>query len=361
LATAVLLVLTLRRFVPHAYAVVAGILWLVLPNHTSLEVWASAANISLSVLLLVGGCLVLSNDQLRGVHLVGAAALFSASVLSYEATLPCAAVAVLVLPRLASGRMRWDAVAVNAVALSATAIWIVTHWHPAKSVAREMADLSQMLGAHLGWGIAPDGVLADVVLVLGVIGVGVALVRLALPSLRSRAGAEEWMVLAGVIIVVLGTVPFAFYLYAPLGAGDRFNAVSALGGAMAWTGVLAMVWRANRVVAGVALAALLLVGILARVERVELWHKAGRDAVAILDGVQQDIPAPTGTIVIGPAPIQEGNVAAFLDQSNINAAVQFVYDDETVRGGISFDQQEFDRVPPELRFDIRPVSELRGS
>jgi hypothetical protein len=359
-ATAVLLVLTLRRFVPHRYAVVVGILWVVLPNHTSLEVWASATNISLSVLLLVAGCLVLSTDRLGSKQIVGAAVLFAASVLCYEATLPCAAVAVLVLPRLASGRMRWDAVAVNAFALAATAIWIVTHWHPAKSVAREMADLSQMLGAHLGWGIAPDGVVADVLLVLGVIGVGTAFVRLALPSLRSHAGVEEWMVLGGAVVVVLGTVPFAFYLYAPLGAGDRFNAVSALGGAIVWTGVLAMVWRANRALAGAGLAVLLVVGVVARAERVQLWHEAGHDAVAILDGVRETIPAPTDTIVIGPAPIQQGNVAAFLDQSNINAAVQFTYDDETVRAGISFDQQEFDRVPPDRRFDIRPVSELHA-
>ena len=99
---------------------------------------------------------------------------------------------------------------------------------------------------------------------------------------------------------------------------------------------------------------------MARIERVSLWHEAGHDAVAILDGVQTTIPHPDGTVVIGPAPIQEGNVAAFLDQSNVDKALQLVYDDPNVQGGLAFNQQQFDQVPEHLRFDIRPVSELHA-
>src|SRR6185295_18700822 len=132
-------------------------LWLVLPNHTSLEVWASAANITLSVLLLVAGCFLLSADPLRRGGVVGAAMLFAASALCYEATVPCAALAAFALPWFVARRIRWDAVVACGVATGLAALWIVSHWHPAKSVSHHMADLSQMLGAHLGWGIVPDG------------------------------------------------------------------------------------------------------------------------------------------------------------------------------------------------------------
>lgn len=359
-ATAVVLFLTLRRVVRVELAGVAALLWLVLPNHTSLEVWASAANITLSVLLLVCGCYLLSAPRFDRSRVVGAAVLLALSALCYEATLPVAALAALAVPWSVGRRVRWDAVGACAVSLGLSALWIVTHWHPAKHVSKQVADLSQMIGAHLGWGIAPDGVVAEVLMLCGLAGIAFAAARVALPSLRARARSEEWLVVAGVVVVVAGTIPFAFYLYAPLGAGDRFNAISSLGGAMVWAGILGMVARARRGVALGGLAVLLLAGVVARAERVLLWHRAGHDAVAILDGVRAAIPDPDGTIVLGPAPIQQGNVAAFLDQSNVDAAMKVAYDDPHVQGGLTFSQTQFDAVPEHLRFDIRPVSQLRA-
>lgn len=358
-ATAVLLFLTLRRLVREELAGVAALLWLVLPNHTSLEVWASAANIALAILLLVGGCFLLSSPRLGRAQVLGAAVVLAASVLCYEATLPVAALAAIAVPWLVGRRLRWDAVVACGVSLGSAALWIVAHWHPAKEVSKQLADLTQMIGAHLGWGVAPDGIVADVLMLCGLVGIAFAVARVALPSMRPRAGADEWLVVAGLVVVVLGTLPFAFYLYAPLGAGDRFNAVSSVGGAMAWAGIIGMVARARRPVALGALAVLLLAGVVARAERVLLWHRAGSDAVAILDGVRETIPDPDGTIVLGPTPIQQGNVAAFLDQSNVDAAVKVVYDDPDVQGGLAFSQTQFDEAPEHLRFDIRPVSELQ--
>jgi hypothetical protein len=360
LGTALLLFSLLRRFFAVSLAGTAAALWVLLPNHTSLEVWASASNIALSVFLLVAGGLLLASPRLDRTRCAAVGLVFAGSVLSYEATLPVAAAAALVLPWVVGRRLRWDAVTGAAIGLGAAALWIVSHWHPAKSVSREVADLTQMLGAHLGWGVAPDGPVADVLLLVGLAGIGVAVARVALPSLRSAAGPEEWAVVAGVVVVVLGTLPFALYLYAPLGAGDRFNAVSSLGGALAWAGILAMAWRAHRAIAVTGLAVLVGAAVVARVERVLRWSDAGADAVAILDGVRRTIPEPTGTIVIGPTPIQQDNVAAFLDQSNIDAAVQLEYDDRSVRGGITFSQAQFDEIPPDRRFDIREVSRLEG-
>ena len=98
----------------------------------------------------------------------------------------------------------------------------------------------------------------------------------------------------------------------------------------------------------------------ARVQRSVLWHRAAHDAVAIRDEARRAIPAPEGPIAIGPAPIQEQNVAAYLDQSNIAAALQLAYDDPDLRAVITFSDAEFDRFPASQRIDIRPLSLLRS-
>ena len=158
---AVFFFLTVRRFVREELAGVAALLWLVLPNHTSLEVWASAANITLACCCsspVATHCPVIRSAG-RGSSRPPCC--FAASALCYEATLPVAALAAFALPWFVARRIRWDAVVAVGVTTGLAALWIVTHWHPAKSVSHHVADLSQMLGTHLGWGIAPDGVVAD--------------------------------------------------------------------------------------------------------------------------------------------------------------------------------------------------------
>jgi pimeloyl-ACP methyl ester carboxylesterase len=167
-------------------------------------------------------------------------------------------------------------------------------------------------------------------------------------------------VVVGWAVIILGTIPFAKYLYAPLGAGDRFNFVSAIGGALVWAGLLAMVASWRRPVAVAAVVVLVAAGCYTRVERAVLWHRAAHDALAIQHGVLESIPDPQGVIVIGPAPIQQQNIAAYLDQSNIAAALQIAYGRRDLEAGLTFSQEQFDSYPAEQRFDIRPVSQLRA-
>jgi hypothetical protein len=75
-------------------------------------------------------------------------------------------------------------------------------------------------------------------------------------------------------------------------------------------------------------------------------------------GVQAAIPAPDGEIVVGPAPVQEGNLAAFLDRSNIEAALQRAYADASIRARMAEGPDDFAAVDPALRFDLRSVSTL---
>ncbi len=80
--------------------------------------------------------------------------------------------------------------------------------------------------------------------------------------------------------------------------------------------------------------------------------------MAIQQGVLDTIPDPQGVIVVGPAPIQQQNIAAYLDQSNVAAALQIAYGRRDLEAGLSFSQEQFDSYPPGQRFDIRPVSQL---
>jgi Dolichyl-phosphate-mannose-protein mannosyltransferase len=356
-ATAVILVHLLRRFFPPGLALVATLLWVLLPNHTSLEVWASATNIALCVLLTVIAADLLCADDRRARW--AAIAVFAAAGLCYEAVLPLAAAAILVVPWVRRGRPDWRLVGGGAVALGAVALWIVTHWQPAKQVSKSWADLSQMIGSHFGWGIVPDGPVASILTLVGLVGIGVALARVALPSFRSQRGSAEWAVVSGLAVIVLGTIPFARYLYAPLGAGDRFNFVSSIGGALVWAGILAMLWGWRRPLSVVLVVALAGAGGVARIERSVIWHQAGHDARAIQRGVVATIPHPHGVVVVGPAPIQRQNIAAYLDQSNIEGALQLAYDDPDQRAGLAFSERQFDSYPAPQRFDLRKVSQLR--
>ena len=356
-ATAALLVVVVRRFFGPGLALGTALLWVVFPNHTSLEVWASATNIALCVLLATTATLLLDSTSRR--RQAGALVLFAGAALCYEAIIPLAAVLILVVPWYRRGRPDWALTAAGAGALGAVAIWIVVHWHPDKHVASGVADLSQALGAHFGWGIAPEGPIASIIMIGGVIGVAVAAARLSLPSLRHHAGRAEAAVAVGCAVIILGTVPFAKYLYAPLGAGDRFNFVSSIGGALVWAGLLAMVGAWRRELLVVAAVVVVGAGLATRGYRSLLWHRAGQDAVAIQQGVVAAIPQPSGTVVVGPAPIQQQNIAAFLDQSNIQGALALAYNSESVRAGLTFSDAQFAQYPPGDRFDMRTVSQLR--
>lgn len=355
-ATAALLVVLLRTWFPDQIAVGAALLWVVLPNHLSLEVWASATNISLSVLLVVAGGVAMVR---RGPWRFLAVPLLMAAALCYEAVLPVAAAMVVVGPWWLRRRPDLRLVVAVGAGLALVAGWIVAHWHPDKHLSEGFADLSQALPAHFGWGVAPGGPVATALLVVALVGVVVAGGRCALPSLRASVGPPEAAVVTGVAVIVLGTVPFARYPYAPLGAGDRFNFVSAVGGALVWAGVLAMAWAARRSVGAILAVALLTAALVARFERSLVWHRAGHDAMAIQRLAVETVPTPVGPVVLGPEPIQEGNVAAYVDPSNVAAALQLAYDDPSVEGTITFSMDEFLRQPATSRVDIRGVSTLR--
>lgn len=359
LGASVLLLLLLRRFLPPVIAAAIVVTWAVQPNQMSLETWPSATVATLGLGFLLGGALVVLRDPESWISAWGAALLLGASVLTYEATVVPAALAVVLLPWIATGRPHWRPIVAGAVVLGCSGLWILAHWHSAKAVQRDYGAYPQLLDAHFGWGVAPEGFVGSLLAATALAGIAVALARLALPSMRRSAGIPERLVLSGLVVMVSGSIVFVAYFYAPLGAGDRVSFVSSVGGAMVWVGLAWMVGRMWRPAGVAVMVVVLSLGLVVRWERTQLWATAKADAERIVEVVRSVDPS-CATVTFGPAPIQEKNVAAFLDQSNVDAAVQVALGRDDVSGAITFDDEAFLAAPEECRIDIRPLSELEA-
>jgi len=357
-ATAVVTYRLLWAFVPRWQAAVAAMLWVVLPTHTSTELWLTCIIIATSQLCLTSALALaaLPNRTRRQEAL--AWALLAASVLTYEASLPLAAVGVIGVAWLVERRVPLRFTLGSLVAVGLSGLWIVTHWYSGKHV-QQAADPVRLVQANFGWGITPNGPfspLADPLVLLALAGISVAAARVLLPSWRART--DEWLVLAGLLVLVLGYAPFIRYYYEPQGAGDRANYLSAVGGAMVWAGLMGLVARVDRRLAGIGLVGLLALAVPARIERIEVWSTAGLDAQAIAEAVVASHPDPSEPIVLGPGPIVRWNVAAIIDHSNVHGALALAYGTEDIDVQLPLTPGTWDRTPRPQRFDIRRISRL---
>jgi len=357
-AVAVLCFLILRRFLPVGPSATVALVWLVLPNHMSLEFWPSALVSSVSLMAVLLGWLLMCRTPSSVWSLATACVLFAFAVLTYESNALPVAVAGLALPWLATGRPQWVQTAAVWGTLALTTLWSLTHWHSVKSARNSLSAYPDVVQAHFGWGVFPDDV-APIGVVLFSGAAVWALLRLAMPSFRGSAGAPERLVLAGLVVMVVGSVTFVLYFYAPLGAGDRVSYMSSLGGAMVMVGLLWTLWRRRQPVAALALIVVVGTTLVVRADRSRTWVTAGADADRIIEAIKGTDPSCTA-IYLGPMPIQRQNVAAFLDASNVDGAVQLALGRRDVKGFMTFDEETFSQIPEGCRVDIRPLSDLEA-
>lgn len=355
---AVCVALLLRRVMPQPVAVAVALVWAFLPTHTSQEVWVTCVNIAWSQAAVAVGLVVGWRTPRRWWHLAVTAACFLFAVLAYEATVVVAMLAVLVLPWLERRRLDWPLVAAAGGSALVGLAWVATHWFKAKQPGQRLAAVQDVFVANSAWGFVAPGRTAKLLGVAALALFAVAVGRLVLPSFRRHCGLAEWLMVAGMGVMVAGTIPFSLYVYEPLGAGDRTNGLSAVGGALFLVGAGCLVARVSRP----ALVAVCLVAVVSagatRAERLWLWHLAGRDADAILDAAVARIPDPDATIVFGPEPISRSKIVAFLERSSIASGAQLAYDDRTVQADLTRRRAAFLAAPERLRIDIRPLSRL---
>jgi hypothetical protein len=354
LAVVALLYLLLRRFLPQVIAAITTLIWIVLPNHTALSYWGAATNIVVALAFLLGGCLVYSRRPLRGADHVVASALFVASALCYEATLPAAGAAVLLIPYLLDRQVRWNLVLRHWLVFALVFLWLTSHLHPVKK-PYGWADVSLTFPAHFGWGVAP-GALELVATVVAVIGICLALAGYLSPGLRVDRRASG-LVLAGLVVIAIGTAPFVRYIYEPIGANDRVNVVASIGAAMAWCGIGWVLWRWRPLVIGAA-AVLGLGALSLAFSRADLYATAGRDAAAVASAVNEAFPDVEGPITLGPCQLGTDGVTGLPEFYVAEAAVQLRRGDDGIRIEMTLDEEGFEAVPADERFDMRDLSEL---
>ncbi|MGH2628158.1 MAG: hypothetical protein ACRDHY_16080, partial [Anaerolineales bacterium] len=93
-----------------------------------------------------------------------------------------------------------------------------------------------------------------------------------------------------------------------------------------------------------------------RLDRARLYAHAGGDVPTLLGALDWACPGrPAGTIVVGPRPIVRENIAGLLSTSNLESALRLHRDDRGLRAQLTQSQEEFDRAPPECRFDLRAL------
>ena len=302
----------LLRFVSPVPATAVAALWVVAPNHGSLLYWTTGTAITVALVLLLVGLRFVADGRAP----VGGL-LLAASVLTYEATAPVALVGIVVLPLLARRRDGWRAAIAAGAVLTPAVVWMLLSIPDVKQGLDRSAALGQLLPAHVGWGVFPRGWVATS---LGLAACVVATVLLAEAVRRRRFGEDVALALAGVVVVVLGTLPFVRYFYAPLGAGDRVNVVAGVGTALLWVGLGHWVARhAPAAIVAAAAGVVVLAMSVATWQSTHAWADAVDEGEAVLASLR---PVRAGDRIVLPRSTLRRNVAPFLDHSNIAGAVQ---------------------------------------
>lgn len=352
---AVLLYVVTARFVPRVGALAFAVTWLILPNHTSLEMWASAFNIAVALLCLVAGVERLTHPEVSKGRDWTAAVLFGVGTLSYEAIGPVSVAAVaLVAFRRQPGR-RLQALLPSAATLGAAGAWMLLNWHPEKTGLNQTVNLELVLPGHFGYTLLGDFLLARQLVPIVVLVVSALAIFRLVARDRRDVGWEVWAVVVGWAVIVLGTLPFIRYFYAPIGFGDRVTVVSGVGGALVLTGVAVMLGRAWKPLAGVAAALFLVGAVPQRISLVSDYATAADDARRVLAAVQDRWPTPPEKkIVFGPA-VVERNIRAF---EPMQFPLEALYGTSEVEVRNAFDVEEFEAAPEESRFDLRVYSKL---
>ncbi len=348
IATAVLLVALLRRLVPLAVATTATTVWVVAANHSSLDHWGSGSLAGVSLLLLVAGSVLLARAVERDAPPWIGIALLAAAPLVYEATLPPALLAAVALPRLLGHRDSLASAVRRGVPLFAVGASLVLGSYHLRH-DQGWFGFSSIPDALFGQGIARWTGPSTVLLCTGLLGVVLVVLRPLSPGVQRAIPFEPArFVLAGLAVAASGYAAFARYPINPLGVGDRANVVSAIGGAMVWTGLGWALAPHRRVLACSALAfAAVLVA--ARVARAADWANAGRDTEAVRAAVTPAFDrVPPGTLlVVGPPPPGHQGIYGMI--GTIDPLVQLARRDLGVRATVVVHDGQWAQVPPERR------------
>lgn len=334
-----------------------GVLWLALPLRTSLEIWMCTGSAVVASALTLTAVLLVVPRHVGPGRVATAAVLMAAGALSYESLCLLGVPVVMGLRIAHTRRLVWAELIPLTVAPGLAFAWAFTHRLDGRHAVGGLRNPIPVIDANFGRGIAPVTLLAAVTMIAALVG-SVLVVR----STIGRPAGDRWsptvaLLTVGWAITGWGVVPYLTYFYSPYGAGDRLNVLSAFGAALVWAGLLSALPRRTGI--GLTLA-LLAIGTVTRWDRAQLWSEAGLDGQRIAAAVVAAHPHPDRPILVGPEPIVVDNIAAFIDHSNIEAAIELAYDDRSIEVYLALSREEFEASDPAqfIRFDMRELSDL---
>ncbi|HET6997962.1 MAG TPA: hypothetical protein VFI03_05170 [Solirubrobacterales bacterium] len=352
---------TLR--VPWFHALMIAALTIVFPSYDSTRFWEAASLPSVALAFALGGLwLALHALDRRSWPLhAAAAALYLASILTYEITLPLiAAFGLIYVARVgwSAARWRW---AVDLLVVVVAGTWNLTHTVRVTSGlsdhithAGEIFEGSQTVLASAAYPLGSSPPTSAALIVLSLIfAVGLA-AHLTQAQARKVVGwgLREWLILGatGLAVAVLGWVVFIpadiFYTPSLYAATNRVNAVAGIGLIMivyAAIGTVVSVlslylhplrhW-APALVLGLALVlGAAYIHVLKR--HSDVWNAAYSYETAALEKIKATYPTlPPETLVVTsdyPANLSLG-VPVFTADWDLNGALRLEYDDYSMRG-----------------------------
>ena len=313
-----LLYRALVRLVPVEVAGFAAVLWVLLADHSTLDHWLSTINIALGLCLFLAGierlaAAMTSPPTFRGSSrvppdrsLIGATLLLVGSGLCYEATLAVSALALLAVPRICRRPVWTRRTALAEAALVATGVWMLVHSR--HQLGGGSFDYRSLPMSLFGTGVLHAEPVGAVLVVLTLVVIGVSAAR----EWRRSGDLGSHLVVAGLVVIVAGTLAFARDPISPLDLGDRVNQVASIGAALVWTGGLIQLGRA-RWVGRAAATALLVVAGVGHLARDLDYRDAGRDNARIFGAVLASYGTPPeGNIVVGPMYLSHHGVTGML-------------------------------------------------
>lgn len=344
-SAAMAVLVALRRFMSHRVALAVVLVWIALPNHTSLRVFANVAPMVVGLLLLAIAVVLIDSDRpvLGGLAVAGAG-------MCLEAMLLPGLVALVALHRM-RGRGDRRGVLIGAGLVVPTGALMLIH--PTYSVSgAHRGTPVHVLPAHFGSGLTAIGWVGWVLGALAAVGVTAGVVQFARG--RRDPGNGPWLVMVGLMVMALGLA--AFVLKWPVGSRgqpDRNFALSSVGSAMVWVGVSTVIFRRG----GGRLGAAVVAGVLLVHSNVAFqadWSRSARDARDMVLAVhcRFDGDPPPG-LSVGPSVPIPGGVRP-LHEFYVEDASRVLVG-RPMRFELAEDPGEWVTAPPELRLTWREL------
>ena len=349
---------------PWYHAWLIGALTVVYPWFDSTRFWEAASLSTFAIVLALAGFWVaLIGLQRRSWALhAGAAALYLASILIYEITLPAIAAAGLIYVLRFGWRLSWPRWGVDLTVVVAAGIWNATHTNrPVSGLSGNLEHLWDIVvagGTLLGrtaYPLGPYGHTTTMLLLFAAV-LGAGTIAYFAWSRGSEEGdgwgLKQWLLLAagGLGLAVVGWAMFipadVYYTPSIYGFSNRVNALAGLGLVIAMYATLGVgvtlaarvVPRARAAVPAVVVLLGLMLGatyIHVTARHSGIWDEAYKAEREGMDRIKAAFPelAPESMVIASNYPAyQTLGVPIFAAGWDLNGMIKLEYDDGTLRG-----------------------------